>query len=333
MKINTNNYVEFFIDFFDGNLNDADTALLFTFLDANPDLKAEFDAFEMHTLQPDTQTILENKEELKKPAITLENYQTYLVADLENDLDSHGKQQLDYFIGKNPHAQFEAQLFNKTKLHAGTEVFDQKEKLKRPIVIPFYAQYKYQLAVAAAVAILLLFSQVFFNVNETQNNTATIEEVKTNVIQDKTETATQKLAAFDETLDDSKNAAVLSNKQLNDHASLAIIQKVKTKTVSHVGSMKANNLELKINYVNVELPTFTFIQPEKTDDGSLAIYASVINEVDNPNTEGQLTQLTNNSIGKLTGNAISADSKRTKSGLLKSWKLQAGNFAIAHTKN
>lgn len=334
MKINRNNYAEFFIDFFDGNLNDSDTALLFTFLDANPDIKSEFDAFEMHTLEPDKSSSFANKEELKKPTITLENYQTYLVANLENDLDVHGKQQLDYFIGKNAYVQFDAHLFEKTILNAGVEVFDKKEKLKRPLVIPIYAKYKYQFAVAAAVAMLLLFSQVFFDGNNTQTGTAIITGEKLNTVIGSTEIPNNNLAAA-ENLNDEQidNEADSPDIQPSNYSSLASIQKVKIKTVSKVKSGDSSELITGINYVSVENPAFAFVQPESINENDMPVYASVVNEVQNKNTEGQLTQLTNNSLGKLTGNTINTDSKRTKSGLLKSWKLQAGNFAIAHSKN
>ncbi|NNM16054.1 MAG: hypothetical protein HKO56_05300 [Bacteroidia bacterium] len=66
MKINKHNYEAFFIDFFDKNLNEEDTAMLFSFLDENPDLKAEFDAFEMLTLEPETSLTYNNKADLKK---------------------------------------------------------------------------------------------------------------------------------------------------------------------------------------------------------------------------------------------------------------------------
>ena len=73
-----------------GNLGEVLKKELFIFLEANPDLKEEFENFEM-IFVPAPAKIFPDKDRLKKNTISRYNYKTWFVGYLEDDLDSNGK--------------------------------------------------------------------------------------------------------------------------------------------------------------------------------------------------------------------------------------------------
>ncbi len=107
-KITKNNYEAFYLDYLEGNLSDAETSLLFSFFEANPDCKADIedegDILDFK-IQPEAEHI-EDKEELKyfdckASEICLSNYNDWLVAKQEGDLSAEDVQKVDQFIAEN----------------------------------------------------------------------------------------------------------------------------------------------------------------------------------------------------------------------------------------
>jgi hypothetical protein len=101
-NINLHNYEAWFLDYFEGNLNEAQITELTSFLDENPELRAEFDGdFEDVTLE--TESINFNlKDDLKKPAlINHENVDDFMIAENEGLLDNRAKLELGAFVEAN----------------------------------------------------------------------------------------------------------------------------------------------------------------------------------------------------------------------------------------
>jgi len=138
MKINTENYQAYFLDFFEGNLSEADTAMLFDFLESHPALKEEFDSFEMMPLD-EQPVIFPDKESLKKESlpvslgkeINTDNCETYFIAWHEGDLNDEEKVSVQEFLKAHPEKQHDFELFAKTKIQEEAIVFSSKESLKR----------------------------------------------------------------------------------------------------------------------------------------------------------------------------------------------------------
>ncbi|NNC85941.1 MAG: hypothetical protein HKN75_07660 [Bacteroidia bacterium] len=335
MKINRHNYEAFFIDFFDGNLSETDASLLFSFLDENPDLKAEFNSFEMHTLEPEAGLTYNDKADLKRPSISFENYQTFLIADIENDLDSHGKQQLNAFIEKNPHVHFEAALFEKTKLTSTAEPYEEKESLKRPLVIPIYANQKFQLAVAAAVALLLLFTQVFLNDDSNQSFVADSTEIisNDNSIENNNTIATVDVEKSESIIDGNENYLVDGIQSGETSIQLASLNRVDVSKARVIKTNANEDVYSEANAIPVDLTAYQYRSSDELELAERSNTSFVSQEAVYKDTEGEFTRMAGNTISGLTNNKVDVESKKTKSGLLRSWKLQAGNFSITHTKN
>ena len=100
-KINRNNYEIFFLDYHEGNLAEDKKQELFLFLNENPDLKNEFESFEMLELPPAV-VFYDDKKSLKKELITEENYQQYLIAKLEGDITKEEQNELNKFLFQHP---------------------------------------------------------------------------------------------------------------------------------------------------------------------------------------------------------------------------------------
>lgn len=85
------------------------------------------------------------KESLKKTTISLDNYATFFVRKIDNDLSNAEIAALDAFLDKNPHLKGEVALFEKAKLNTDTTiVFEEKQALKKTetvITADNYAHY------------------------------------------------------------------------------------------------------------------------------------------------------------------------------------------------
>jgi hypothetical protein len=160
MKITKENYEAYFLDYFEGNLSPSETDELFIFIGNNPDVKTEFDGFEIVSLSPDKEIVFHQKDSLKKngtitvDAVSHDNIDEYLVAELEGVLSDDESKQLIQFIKANPNYERDRRIFSHTRLQPDTSiVFDDKDSLKHSI-IPLRRILIYAMAAAASVALL-----------------------------------------------------------------------------------------------------------------------------------------------------------------------------------
>ena len=157
-RINRNNYESYLIDLVEGNL-DAQTAdELMLFLDDNPDIREEFEAFDSVILEPEPVSFhgkasLKHNEIAPSGSINEDNYEACFIAWYENDLSVTEKKDLKRFIKKNPFLKKEFSLFGKLTLNSDDSVvFPDKEMLyQRRRVAPLF-----WISSAAAVIILLI---------------------------------------------------------------------------------------------------------------------------------------------------------------------------------
>ncbi len=174
MKPNRENYGIFIIDYFDGNLSEAEKEQLLVFLDANPDLKKEFKNFDKAKLvKPDVS--FPEKEKLKIPVIkptsliNKDNYESFFVLFHDNELKADEANDLKQFLDRNPHLSEELKLFEKVRLEKDKHVvFANKASLKhrKPVTIQLTFT-------VAAAAMLLIFLGIRFFIPEKSNAPAT----------------------------------------------------------------------------------------------------------------------------------------------------------------
>ncbi|MEP7168183.1 MAG: hypothetical protein ABI855_02320 [Bacteroidota bacterium] len=161
MEINRNNYEIYFLDYHEVNLSAQQQAELFLFLEQHPDLKNEFESFDIVKL-PSINISFEEKYRLKRELITKENYQPYLISNLEGDLNKEEKYELNEFLFQHPEYKKEEKLFSYTKLTPDyTVVFQDKSKLKHAVPIAEGRKKAFYFSVAAAACVLLMIGIYF----------------------------------------------------------------------------------------------------------------------------------------------------------------------------
>jgi hypothetical protein len=132
MKPDRLNYEIWLIDWLDGNLSDQQIEQLHLFFDQNPDLREEYDDMSSFILKPSGKSF-EKKDQLKKSTGDLSGSQfEYLcIADLENDLSSGQKAELNEIIDRYPEKKRTFEIFQKMKLTPADISYEHKRLLFR----------------------------------------------------------------------------------------------------------------------------------------------------------------------------------------------------------
>lgn len=171
--ISRENYEIWMIDYLDGILSDADQALLFRFLDENPELKVELDGLDKTILHASDSHFADKCELLKTEADVFEmDYPDYIaIKEQEEGLEQEEEEWKCEYLKQSASNNLLFKTYAKIKLKAdATIVFKQKNTLKRAVLIPWVNQHSiFKISVAAIVAILLSIGTLPFLKN--QSNT------------------------------------------------------------------------------------------------------------------------------------------------------------------
>ncbi len=170
MMIDVQNYGAWFLDYHEGNLSVQQVAELFLFLEQHPELKEEFESFELTLLDADDQKQeFPDKNSLKKSTVINEtNIEEWLVAEIEGDLQLKERILLNAFMQQHPEFERDRKLFGMTKLIADAkDIYPAKEKLKKHTIRRFTASFNQRYYYAAACLILLLASWFIIRLQKT----------------------------------------------------------------------------------------------------------------------------------------------------------------------
>ncbi len=208
MNINNDNYEIYILDYHEGTLNQSEKEALLAFLEENPAAKTAFNQFKIITLKEDEAVKYDFKESLKKPALSasipvnLSNYNEFFIADLEGDLNSSQKKQLQSFLMQHPHLENDYRLFQISKFSAdSTIVFENKKKLKK--IPAFYGSTRklfYQtISVAASLLIMAGVANYYYTNNKALPTKTTAEIINKNTNEKATLKPTKKIQNIIET--------------------------------------------------------------------------------------------------------------------------------------
>lgn len=352
MKIDRSNYETFFLDFHEGNLSEGLTRELFSFLDSNPDLKEEFESFEMIAVSPSDEKFFD-KNNLKKDTITSSNYKIWFVGYIENDLTSEQKKEVEQFVERNPSLKPELEIFKQTKLVPDHQIiFEDKKQLKRGgKVILFTPQFN-RIAVAASIALLLL--TYFFFRNTIMKNVAHREVPKSEIRREKSPVLSDQKSFTDRATEEETKK---EEKQLNRLAE----RKNTIEKINHAVKQETPVKEIKTNE-----PLFTQLDAtvqsnamEKEDSSGNLLAVNKIHEPFKP-TSSELSQVFSddelkelgvkkdiqqnkkaslwdlaskgaNELSKVTGTDISLKKKSDEIEDTKTYALAIGGFSVSHT--
>jgi hypothetical protein len=167
MKITKHTYEAYFIDYTEGNLSEADKQELLLFLEQNPDLKEELEAYEAIIL-PAIEDNFADKDKLKKPVYT----DKVLVAYIENKLNETERKEIETDAAEYAYVQKEIDLYKKTILLPDASiVYAEKERLKKrePVLI-----WNNPVAYFRAAAAILLLAGLYVLFSKKINTTKDI---------------------------------------------------------------------------------------------------------------------------------------------------------------
>lgn len=142
--ITLDNYEIWCMDYLDGKLSEEDVQKLLLFLSAYPHLKEQLNALQADLPELGVESDLVSNLNLKKQIHALagideKNYEEWLVAKHENDLDAAQQLRLDAFLNLNPLLKREDDFIGQLKISHNGELFNNKESLKRrPVLISLF---------------------------------------------------------------------------------------------------------------------------------------------------------------------------------------------------
>ncbi len=166
MKINLDNYAEYFIDYLEGKLPDGDMQEFMQFLSKNPLLRNELDDYVEFNLEPKF-VEFEDKALLKKTETTdsadNEAFENLCVAKIEDEITAKELRTLEDLLKNKTHNET-FRMFTKTKIEADKSIVcDFKTELKKHKTITplsLRKNFEYVLAIAAMlVFFFFLFRQ------------------------------------------------------------------------------------------------------------------------------------------------------------------------------
>jgi hypothetical protein len=174
MRIDRQNYEEYFILYVDNELNPTQRLLVEEFAQKHPDLEEELVLLYQSRLTPDKNIVFEGKEELLKEEsnsfVDPSNYEEALLLYIDNELTGEEKFKIEKLAEQYPQIRSELEILQQTRLQPEEEIVFANKKLLyrserkvRVITIQFWK------IAAAAVLILLIGGVTFIVVNSGDN--------------------------------------------------------------------------------------------------------------------------------------------------------------------
>ncbi|MES1216938.1 MAG: hypothetical protein ABUT20_15590 [Bacteroidota bacterium] len=169
MNIDRHNYEEYFILYMDNELGQDERREVEDFVQKHPDLKEELELLLQYKMVPDASIVFAEKEELMMPfitpAISLDNYEEWLVLYMDNELTTKQKITVEQFISTHPSVKKELTLLQQTQLQPEEIIFSNKEILyrrteKRPVL---FMMRRWAVAAALLIFALGIAMVVMFN--------------------------------------------------------------------------------------------------------------------------------------------------------------------------
>ncbi len=183
MKINSHNYIDFFVRYYDNELSIEETSKLFHFLKSNPNLEKAFYDFLSVPQLSDTSTkeLFLDKTNLIKNSTS--DFDLQCIDFIENQSTEENKEQFLKIIQQDPEKNKTFQLFLSTILRTDTNLTFPKKT-----IAPYFKRKitTYSLSVAAGLLLLatLIYTLQFYtpqnNIIQPQNITTNIENSNEN---------------------------------------------------------------------------------------------------------------------------------------------------------
>ena len=177
MKINSSNYIDFFVRYYDNELSIEETGELFHFLESNPDLEKAFYNFLSVPQLSDTSTkesFLDKNNLIKN---STHDFDLQCIDFIENQSTEEEKEQFLKIIQKHPEKNKTFQLFSSTILRADTSL-----KFPKRTIVPYFKRKITTYSLSAAAGLLLLAALIYtLRFYTPQNNIIQPQNIATNI--------------------------------------------------------------------------------------------------------------------------------------------------------
>lgn len=265
--INSENYEAFYLDYLEGNLNEADTHALLLFLRANPELNLEDDA--LPVLNPENTAVdVDFKQQLcvfdVQETISMNNVEQFMIARVENILPSAKQKELELFLENNESLKQDFKLYQLTRLEADATVsYPHKQTLKQTRIIPLLWR---SVAIAASLIGIIALSywlpEDSVNINPTAHISASFMPGKINL-----PTKTEPYVSVEQKAKDGLHLPTFNTNQRNSKNTIALLpfkdaNRVQTDIYSteiaalHISSAPANTKTLPTRDVTTSFVSF-----------------------------------------------------------------------------
>lgn len=268
MKITLQNYEAFILDYYENNLNAEQVAELLIFLENHPALKTEFEDFEHISITPEAAITFETKNKLKKPVflpykeISSENYENYILADLENEITSQERYDLNEFIALNPEVKKEYEIYRHTYLKPDYRIkFANKKQLKKGLSAHKAGKvYRLAFITSLAASIAVLVTVVF--------NTPSSVEQATQTAYRKIEYKAKHFANNNINIDNSNTQTNHSSKVMNTDAKAKntySLSKAEPLFVNTIETEYTSYPDMECQYAHTDMIDFSYWLEEKEE--------------------------------------------------------------------
>ena len=168
VSINRYNYEEYFLLYVDNELSAAERKQVETFVAENPDLEEELMMLKQSQLKPDVSLVLEDKSCLfkteKQSLINLENYETFFLLYVDEELSAEERRAVELFAGQHPAQQQELEILMQTRITPETSVvFPDKASLYKKVGSEKVVAFRVWRIVAVAAMVILAVGILWMN--------------------------------------------------------------------------------------------------------------------------------------------------------------------------
>jgi hypothetical protein len=275
MRINRDNYEQYFLDHAEGTLSPEMERELAIFLESNPDLKTVLESFDATPLPPQEIRNKALKSRLKKNIqptahINEGNVDEWLIKEIEGLLSEKDKAELNEFLAHNPAFVYDRKIFALTRLEPEQAVtFPQKAELKKKVPVITLSRLAW-LASATAAMLLLVVGIRYFNRQPVNNNQQVIQSDIQTVAQTppestrQPETKTAEMKSTDPVTSQGTPSQGTPSPTLIRNTAFRIDQNIKA------SSIQVDQIETVALNLEVYEPARVVLEPEKSEKPLLA---------------------------------------------------------------
>jgi hypothetical protein len=323
-NINRNNYEAFLLDYVEQNLTAELVAELMLFLEQNPDLKAELEAFENTSFASEQLETFEHKADLKQAAV-----EELMIAELEGLNTAQETAQLKEAIKANEAYAVLFVRYQKTILVSEQVVFSDKNSLKHKDtkVVPIY----WWVSSAAAV----LFVVFTLNPFVTDNNNLSSVDTRMLPVDNAQSLIKEETKEVSQPSVNSSQSSVHSNQVLNNNT-----QSTKHKAQStnhkthHPSTKKMIEIEPYKEKEYVVIEPVELVAEEKSSKEFLTVSEVLKKEAQKRLLENEVTTSSKelvaaNVVAKVLGKNAEVETTEDASGEVKEYALNIGGFSFS----